>query len=223
MKVVKLVIFDLDGTLIDSAEDIAHSVNEVRDQLEVSPLPLATIEGYIGNGVRRLLELALADSERDVVDRAHELYLPIYRRRLLDNTRPYPGVVPALEELDGSERTLAVLTNKPVRESVMILEGLGLRRHFAFVYGGDSFEHKKPDPTGAEHLLDDVGVGCDETLFVGDSSVDLETARRARVPCCLVTYGIQPERIASLEPDYRVDDLRELAPIVRAQSRGDSR
>jgi len=208
---MKLVIFDLDGTLVDSAEDIARAVNEMRDQFELAPLPLDEIESYIGNGVRKLLERALPGSEREVVDRAHEIYLPIYRRLLLDNTRPYPGVVPALEELDVRGHTLSVLTNKPRRESIMILEGLGLHRHFAQVYGGDSFEHKKPDPTGVRCLIDEAGAEMHETLFVGDSSVDLETARSAGVRCCLVTYGIRSETVASLEPDYWVDDLRELA------------
>ena len=218
---MKLVIFDLDGTLVDSAEDIARAVNEMRDQFELAPLPLDEIESYIGNGVRKLLERALPGSEREVVDRAHEIYLPIYRRLLLDNTRPYPGVVPALEELDVRERTLTVLTNKPRHESIMILEGLGLRRHFAQVYGGDSFEHKKPDPTGVRCLLDGACAGTRETLFVGDSGIDLQTARSAGVRCCLVTYGIRPETVASLDPDFWVDDLRELASIMRARVRED--
>lgn len=210
MSDVKLVVFDLDGTLIDSAEDIARAVNELRERFELAPLPLETIESYIGNGVRKLLERALPGFERESVEDAHEIYLPIYRRRLLDNTRAYPGVVPALEELDVAGRTLAVLTNKPLKESLLILEGLGLRRHFAQVYGGDSFEHKKPDPTGLRCLLDETNAGPRETLFVGDSAVDLETARNAGVRCCLVTYGIRPETVAALEPDLRVDDLREL-------------
>ena len=211
-----LVIFDLDGTLIDSAVDIAHSVNEVRAGLDLPPLPLPEIEGYIGNGVRKLLERALPESHDGDVDRALEIYLPIYRRRLLDNTKAYPGVKTALAELDTPERTLAVLTNKPRRESLLILEGLGLHRHFDFVYGGDSFEHKKPHPTGVGRLLIDSGRALDDTLFVGDSAVDLETARRAGVRCCLVTYGIRRDPIDSLEPDFWVDDLRELTTIVGA-------
>lgn len=213
---MKLIIFDLDGTLIDSAEDIARSVNEVRAQLELPPLPLADVESCIGNGVRKLLERALPGREGEALDRAHEMYLPIYRRRLLDNTRPYPGVVPALEELDTPERTLSVLTNKPHRESTLILEGLGLHARFSFVYGGDSFARKKPDPIGVRRLIDDAEATENETLFVGDSAVDLATARRAGVRCCLVTYGIRPEKTASLEPDFRIDDFSELTSIVGA-------
>jgi phosphoglycolate phosphatase len=216
MKSSQLIIFDLDGTLVDSAEDIAHSVNEVRERFALPALPVAEVEGYIGNGVRKLLERALPDRNGDGIDRAHAMYLPIYRRRLLDNTEPYPGVVPALEALDTPDRTLGVLTNKPRRESMLILEGLGLHQRFAFVYGGDSFEHKKPDPVGVHHLLEEVDVPAEDVLFVGDTGIDLETARRAGVRCCLVTYGIRRESLASLEPDFWVDDLRELTAIVGA-------
>ena len=213
---MKLVIFDLDGTLIDSAEDIAHSVNEVREGFALPPLPLAEVESYIGNGVQKLLERALPDNNGDGIDRALEIYLPIYRRRLLDHTKPYPGVVSALEALDTPERALAVLTNKPRRESTLILEGLGLHRRFEFVYGGDSFERKKPDPVGVKRLLTDTGVSCDDTLFVGDTGIDLETARRARVHSCLVTYGIRREPIDALDPEFWIDDMRELSAIVGA-------
>ena len=208
---IKLVIFDLDGTLIDSAEDIAHSVNELREKMDKSPLPLDRIESYIGNGVPVLLERAFSDASAAASD---EAYLPIYRRRLLDNTRVYPGVVETLNVLQEESRSLAVLTNKPLRESLMILEGLGLRKHFRSVYGGDSFEHKKPDPTGVLHLLDEAGRARDEALFVGDSRIDLETARNAGVPSCLVSYGIRPEASAALEPDFRIEDMRELTAIV---------
>lgn len=213
---MKLVIFDLDGTLIDSAEDIAHAVNEVRERLALPHLPRAEVESYTGSGVRTLLERALPARGGDAIDEALETYLPIYRRRLLDHTKPYPGVVDALEELDTPERALTVLTNKPRRESMLILEGLGLHRRFEFVYGGDSFERKKPDPVGVSRLLDDTGAHRDETLFVGDTGIDLETARRAGVRACLVTYGIRRESITSLEPDFWIDDMRELGGIVGA-------
>ena len=211
---IKLVIFDLDGTLIDSAEDIADSVNELREHMDRSPLPLDVIESYIGNGVRVLLERAFSDTTAATVDEAQRIYLPIYRRRLLDNTRAYPGVVETLDVLQEDGRTLTVLTNKPLRESLMILDGLGLRKHFRSVKGGDSFEHRKPDPTGVLRLLDEEGRAPDEALFVGDSRVDLETARNAGVRACLVSHGIRPEASAALEPDFWIDDMRELTAIA---------
>jgi len=211
---MKLVVFDLDGTLIDSVADIAQSVNELRLQWNHNPLPLDTIEGYIGNGVRVLLERSLEGASVAEIERAHELYLEIYRRRLLDNTVPYAGVRPALDELERSGQRLAVLTNKPRRESVMILRGLDLERYFNVIYGGDSFEHKKPDPMGLRHILEEARVSARDALFVGDSRVDFITATSASVRCCLVGYGIRPQAIRSLEPDFRVDDLRELPAII---------
>jgi phosphoglycolate phosphatase len=216
--VTKLVIFDLDGTLIDSAEDIALSVNELREHMDRSPLPLDLIESYIGNGVRVLLERAFDNATVAVIDEAQRMYLPIYRRRLLDNTRAYPGVGETLEVLQEDGRGLAVLTNKPLRESLMILEGLGLRKHFRSVYGGDSFEHRKPDPVGVLRILDEEGRAPEEALFVGDTRVDLETARNAGIRSCLVSYGIRPESSAALEPDFWpdfwIDDMRELTTLV---------
>jgi phosphoglycolate phosphatase len=211
--VVNLVIFDLDGTLVDSAEDIARSVNELLSTLGREVLPHHRIRGYIGDGVQKLLERALDDRTPETIASAVETYLEIYRRRLLDHTKPYPGVVPALEGLH-VRSTLAVLTNKPARESREILEGLGLRRYFRAVYGGDSFASKKPDPVGVFHLLKEFGAAPEETLFVGDSSVDVDTARRASVRSCLVTYGLGSERGEALDPDTRVSDLRELVRLV---------
>jgi phosphoglycolate phosphatase len=211
---VKLLIFDLDGTLVDSTEDIARSVNELLETRNRPPLAEARIRSYIGNGVRRLLERALGDVGPDDLARAEELYLSIYRRRLLETTLPYPGVEPALRALHG-ERALAVLTNKPLQESVLILDGLGLSRYFGSIYGGDSFPRKKPDPTGVMRLLEQTSASADETLFVGDSSVDLETARNASVRSCLIAYPVPtPSQDVELRPDFTIHDLREIVPLV---------
>ena len=219
-----LLIFDLDGTLVDSAEDIALSVNELRGDLGRAPLPLETVQSYIGNGVRRLLARALGSPDSGAaptrtppseteLDLAVSRYLPIYRRRLLDHTRAYPGVPEAIEDLARS-RTLAVLTNKPRQESLLILEGLSLAGHFSAVYGGDSFSHRKPHPAGVNHLLSELGGAPKETLFVGDTSVDMETAANASVRSCLVSYGMGFAEAKELEPDLVVDDLRDLARAV---------
>ena len=211
---MKLIIFDLDGTLVDSALDIALSVNELLTVMERDPLPLPRIENFIGDGVRKLLERSLEGASDDELDRAHALYLPIYRRRLLEHTKTYPGVRETLLALT-AQRSLAVLTNKPVRESRLLLEGLDLDRFFRAVYGGDSFPTRKPDPTGTLELMRELGAEAGETLFVGDSAVDFATARRASIRFCLVTYGIGTETMNS-EPDFRLNDLRELLTIVNA-------
>lgn len=212
---MKLVIFDLDGTLVDSGEDIARSVNELLERGERPPLAPDRIRSYVGNGVRKLLERSLGETSDPELERAEALYLSIYRRRLLETTRPYPGVVPALEALH-RDRTLAVLTNKPVRESLAILEGLDLRRYFRAVHGGDSFARKKPDPMGVRFLQEETEAGPDETLLVGDSAIDQATARNAGVRSCIVSYGLGPwDPTAEPRPDLVVDDLRELVSVIK--------
>jgi len=212
---VKLIIFDLDGTLVDSGEDIARSVNELLERSHRPALAHHRIRSYVGNGVRKLLERSLGETSDPELARAEALYLSIYRRRLLETTRPYPGVVPALEALH-RERPLAVLTNKPAMESLMILEGLDLRRYFRAVYGGDSFACQKPDPMGVRFLQEETEAGADETLLVGDSTIDLATARNAGIRSGIVTYGMGPWNQATELPDLVVDDLRELASLVHS-------
>ena len=210
---MELIIFDLDCTLVDSRQDIASSVNEVLEQLNRPKLPNDRIYGFIGNGVRRLVERSLGDALDQDVDRALDMFLPIYRRRLLETTRPYPGVPEALDELRHN-RTLAVLTNKPKRESVLLLEGLELASYFRFVYGGESFPARKPNPIGVQSLIDSTGAKREQTLMVGDSHIDYETARNANIPICMVSYGLGAAKIKELGPDYVVDNLRQLVSIL---------
>ena len=213
-----LIIFDLDGTLVDSRRDIAASVNELLSGMGRAQLPPERIFGFIGNGVRKLLERSLEGDPGDrAIDAAIERYLPIYRRRLLETTRPYPGVREALETLQPG-RKMAVLTNKPTRESLDVLEGLDLSRYFNEVHGGDSFPHRKPHRMGVDALIESTGARRARTLLVGDSRVDFETAHNSEIPVSLVTYGIGADEVGELSPDYVVDDLRQLIPIVASYS-----
>jgi phosphoglycolate phosphatase len=137
-----------------------------------------------------------------------------YRAHMLDNTRLYPGVKDALDRLRDSGAKMAVLTNKPVRISRAIVEGLGLAQHFFQVYGGNSFEQKKPAPVGIETLLGESGLPRERTIMVGDSGVDVQTARNAKVQACGVSYGFQPETFVEYPPDFVVDDMGELVDYV---------
>ncbi len=209
-----LIIFDLDGTLVDSRQDIAASVNELLSNMGRPELPPERVFGFIGNGVRKLLERSLAgDPGVQEIDAALELFLPIYRRHLLDTTRPYPGVREALGALKPGRR-MAVLTNKPTRESMTVLEGLNLSRYFGQVHGGDAFPHRKPHRMGVDALIESTGARRERTLMVGDSRVDFETAHNSEIPVSLVTYGIGAAEVRALCPDYLIDDLRQLIPIV---------
>lgn len=212
-----LVIFDLDGTLVDSRRDIATSVNELLVRTGRPPLPAERVFGFIGNGVRKLLERSLGGNvEEREIEEALEVFLPIYRSHLLDTTLPYPGVREALEAL-APGRQLAVLTNKPTSESVSLLEGLELRRYFGQVHGGDAFPHRKPHRIGVDSLIESTGARREYTLMVGDSRVDFETAHNAEIAVSLVSYGIGAAEVRTLAPDYIIDDLRQLVPIIASR------
>jgi len=207
-----LLIFDLDGTLIDSKLDLAQAVNATRAHLGMGRLDNELVYSYVGNGAPVLIRRALGEQAAEAqVEEALEFFLEYYREHPLDFTRLYPGVKESLDRLSAGGKRLAVLTNKPVRISRVILNGLGVLGQFFQVYGGNSFEFKKPHPVGVEALMREAGVGRDATLMVGDSSVDVETARNAGVPCCGVTYGFQPETLADPAPDKLVDRMEELA------------
>jgi phosphoglycolate phosphatase len=214
---MNLLIFDLDGTLIDSKLDLVHSVNAARGLMNFGPISEELIATYVGNGAPVLMRRALGpEASEDDVRKALEFFLEYYRDHMLDNTRLYPGVKHALDRLHDSNAKLAVLTNKPVRFSQAIIEGLGLGGHFFQVYGGNSFEQKKPDPIGIETLIGESGALRDRTIMVGDSGVDVRTARNAKVRACGVKYGFQPESFEQDPPDILVDDMNQLADFVLA-------
>jgi phosphoglycolate phosphatase len=206
---INLLIFDLDGTLIDSQTDLALSVNATRERVGLCPLTTPVIASYVGKGVsilvRRSLEGQVPEEE---IENAITFFKSYYRRHMLDHTVAYPGVLEALDALES--RTLAVLTNKPVNFSRGILEGLSMLSRFSVVYGGDSFDRKKPDPVGVLRIMQDTGRHPSETLMVGDSDVDVQTGRNAGVWCCGVGYGIGSQSLENAGPDFMVNDLREL-------------
>ena len=210
-----LLIFDLDGTLIDSRLDLAHSVNATRTHMGYPPLANELVYSYVGNGAPVLIRRAQGEqAPESEVQTALAYFLDYYRDHMLDYTVLYPGVREALDRLRACSIPMAVLTNKPVRISRAIVEGLGLGGHFARVYGGNSFEFKKPHRIGIDTLIAECGSARDRTIMVGDSAVDVQTARNSGVQACGVTYGFQPETFAEWPPDFLVDGLEELVDRV---------
>jgi phosphoglycolate phosphatase len=206
---VQCLIFDLDGTLIDSRLDLAHAVNATLAHMGRPPLTHETIFRYVGNGAQALIQRALGREATPLeAETGLAYFLSYYREHMLDNTVTYPGVREGLKLL--GDRRMAVLTNKPVRFSQAILDGLGLSPYFKYVYGGNSFEKKKPDPYGVELLLRDLQMTTAETMMVGDSEVDVQTARNSRIWACGVTYGLGMEGMLATPPDLMVDSLVEL-------------
>ena len=210
-----LLIFDLDGTLIDSRLDLAHSVNATRAFMGLPALEHETVYKYVGNGAAVLIQRALGDlGSTENVERALPFFLGYYTEHKLDYTVLYPGVQESLDHFRGAGIPMAVLTNKPVRISTAIVEELGLAQHFFRVYGGNSFDKKKPDPVGIYKLVEEAGVTGADTIMVGDSGVDILTARNAGVRSCGVTYGFQPETFSQFPPDILVDRLEQLVEQV---------
>jgi len=211
-QVSPLLIFDLDGTLIDSRIDLANSVNAMRDHLGYAPLSNETVYTYVGNGVAVLIQRALGEGASDeTLAAAQQFFLDYYRQHMLDFTTLYPGTADALSKLAGAGMQLAVLTNKPVRFSQAIVEGLGIAPFFLHVYGGNSFEQKKPHPMGIEKLMAECRAERENTVMIGDSSVDVRTARNASVQAWGVSYGFQPESLVEDPPDWMAHSMADVA------------
>lgn len=216
---IKLVIFDLDGTLIDSRLDLVHSVNAALRHIGRPELPDEVIASYVGDGAPILIQRALGAEALDeaLVRKGLEFFLSYYRAHRLDHTKIYPGVTDALTAIqnsaNGFPRKMTVLTNKPVNPSRAIVQELGLGKFFSQVYGGNSFSTKKPDPEGARALLEENGVLPQQTVMVGDSHVDIRTGFNAGAYTLGVTYGFAPHTLEGEPVDVQVDTPGELASV----------
>jgi phosphoglycolate phosphatase len=234
-RTIRLVIFDLDGTLIDSRLDLVHSVNAALRHIGRIELPDDVIASYVGDGAPILIQRALGgEAVGDaVVRQGLQFFLSYYREHKLDHTTVYAGIREALTAIrrsfhedpnrdrnpdsnrdgNGVSRKMAVLSNKPVGPSRAIVEALGLGPFFTQIYGGNSFSTKKPDPEGARRLLEENGVRAEEAAIIGDSHVDVETGRNAGLWTVGVSYGFAPHTLEDNPPDVLVDAPPELAEI----------
>ncbi len=222
-RAIQLVIFDLDGTLIDSRLDLVHSVNAALRHIGRVELPDDVIASYVGDGAPILIQRALGGESVDqtAISKGLEFFLSYYREHKLDHTTVYPGIMDALGAIQGSvngaPRKMAVLSNKPVIPSRAIVEALGLGPFFSQVYGGNSFATKKPDPEGVRILLGEHKVAPGQAAIVGDSHVDVRTGQNAGLFTVGVTYGLAPHTLAEAPPDILVDSPGELAAVFSAR------
>ncbi|GAB4230959.1 MAG: phosphoglycolate phosphatase [Deltaproteobacteria bacterium] len=210
----RLLVFDLDGTLVDSKEDLANAVNVALESFDLPPLPHSVIYSYVGDGASALIRRAIPPVKADRFPEVLDRFLAYYRRHLLDTTRPYPGVVGALRKWSGMYR-MAVLTNKGAAMTRQILSGLSLDGFFFEVAGGDSFPTKKPDPEGLLHILRGAGVEAAEAVMVGDSRNDVLAGKAAGAVTCGVTYGLGAAGFAESPPDFTVDAFPDLFRRIR--------
>ena len=219
---IRLLIFDLDGTLVDSRLDLVNSINATLRHLGKPLLPEEVIASYVGDGAPMLVRRSLGDpDDENYVQSALEFFLLYYREHKLDHTYVYPGVKEALDAIHSSrngDMSMCVLSNKPVVPSRAIVDTLGLGQYFFQVYGGNSFHTKKPDPAGAQALLQEAGCRPEEALIVGDSHVDVLTARNAGTYCLGVSYGFAPHTFVEAPPDVLVESPEEIAEVLVARS-----
>jgi len=249
---IKLLIFDLDGTLVDSRIDLANAVNAMLAHYKRPELPCDVIASYVGDGAPVLVRRALGDPDDErYFAEALNFFLAYYREHKLDNTFVYAGMAEALRAVrfgrnvrvdagdsparlpagsrtragspastqavgagGSNERTMAVLSNKPVNPSRQIVQALGLGEFFFQIYGGNSFPTKKPDPLGARTLLEETGAKPEEAIIIGDSDIDVLTGRNAGLWTCGVTYGFAPHTLEAAPPDVLLESPAELASLL---------
>lgn len=232
------MIFDLDGTLIDSRADLVAAVNATLQHLGRARLPEADVARYVGDGAALLIMRALgflaapdrhqppqspprlAEADQAIADSALAWFLAYYAQHKLDATTLYPGVEAGLASLAAAGFRMAVLSNKPVRASREIVAGLGIASSFFAVYGGNSFDSKKPDPLGLNTLVRDCGLSPRQAVMMGDSAVDVRTGRNAGTWTLGVSYGFQPETLALESPDWTAASFAQAAALLLAAQAG---
>jgi len=212
---VRALIFDLDGTLIDSKLDLIHSVNAMLTEMGRAKLSDEVISSYIGHGAPMLVSRALGGvAKEDELARGLTYFLDYYEEHKLDNTCLYPEAAETLAKLSEQKIAMAVLTNKPVKISVRILEALGAAKFFRTIYGGNSFETKKPHPQGANAILKEFRVNGAEGMMIGDSEVDIQTARNAKMIAAAVNYGFGVHDRAQHPADVYLNRMSDLLEVV---------
>ncbi|MDR1941358.1 MAG: HAD-IA family hydrolase [Endomicrobium sp.] len=208
------VIFDLDGTLVDSQRDITSAVNSVRKEFNFAPLSIGQVRSFLGSGIKSLIERSVPCGNGKVcADDAVERFKFYYAKCLTDTTKAYGGITEMLDDLKDVKK--AVLSNKTEIFSREILERLGILKYFSYVWGGDTIGVKKPDPQPILDLVKNSGISAAKTIMIGDSANDFKAAKSAGVACAAVMYGYSTAgQIAEFKPDFLIQKPSEIAQIV---------
>ena len=218
----RLVVFDLDGTLIDTAPDLTAALNHVLTTLERPTVPEDSVRHMVGHGARMLLRRGLAASGPEPSDADVEALMPAfldyYGTHVADRSMPFPGMAEALDELAAAGAGFGICTNKPEALSVSLIQSLGLAERFPVIVGADTLPVRKPDPAPLVHAVARLGGALGHTVYVGDSETDVKTARAAGVPVVVVSWGYTPIPPAELGGDTLITQFSELAAAVRALS-----
>jgi phosphoglycolate phosphatase len=218
MSTAPIVVFDLDGTLVDTAPDLISALNYVLDREGLAPIPLHTARNMIGAGARKMIERGLEAEGRVMtvkeIDRLTADFITYYAEHIADASRPFEGLEDALDHLAAGGCRLAVCTNKLEWLSKRLLDQLGLSRRFAAICGADTFGVSKPDPTILKQTVARAGGDMSATIMVGDAGPDIGVARRAGVPVIGVSFGYTEVPIADLKPDRLIHHMRDLVAAV---------
>ena len=209
---IDLLLFDLDGTLVDSKIDIVNSANYLRRISGYKELDTHTIIGYVGDGLPLLIERLLPDFTKDQLSQSIKIFQEYYHQHCMEHTKAYPGVLETLEFFHFLPKV--VVSNKPYYPCCLILEELELTKHFVKILGGDSMSKKKPDPMPLLAALKELGVAGSQAVMVGDGTVDIKAGKNAGTLTCAVTYGMRSrQELAPLKPDHIIDHFSKLQTL----------
>ncbi len=208
-----LLIYDLDGTLVDTRRDLANAVNYALQQLGKNEVEVDTVTGYVGDGVRKLLERALGAAAKTELETAHRHFGAYYHEHIADFSQPYSGIREVLEHFAHKQKV--ILTNKPQEFTDALLQRLDIRRHFAMVVGGQPDLKLKPDPEAVFRILQHFNLPASRVLIIGDGENDILAGQAAKIVTCAAAYGFRPvEKLRALEPDFVIETPADLIDLI---------